>query len=75
MSICIAVARQVSFAGRELYMRYGSFMETTAVLAGVLIETRDRDEDVQIAAGIAFARLDSMAGRPIVDLDEPGPKL
>jgi hypothetical protein len=54
----------------------GPFMETKEVLGGfVLIEARDLNEAVQIAAGIPLAKLGSIEVRPIVDFSEPRPKL
>src|ERR1700737_282533 len=52
----------------------GPFMETKEVLGGfVLIEARDLNEAVQIAAGIPLAKLGSIEVRPIVDFSEPRP--
>ena len=54
----------------------GPFMETKEVLGGfTLIEARDLDEAVQIAARIPFAKVGSIEVRPIVDFSEPRPKL
>jgi hypothetical protein len=54
----------------------GPFMETKEVLGGfVLIEARDLNEAVQVAAGIPLAKLGSIEVRPIVDFSEPRPKL
>jgi len=54
----------------------GPFMETKEVLGGfVLIEARDLNEAVQIAAGFPFARLGSIEVRPVVDFSKPRPKL
>ena len=54
----------------------GPFMETKEVLGGfVLIEARDLNEAVKIAAGIPLAKLGSIEVRPIVDFSQPRPKL
>jgi hypothetical protein len=54
----------------------GPFMETKEMLGGfILIEARDLNEAVRIAAGIPFARVGSVEVRPIVDFSEPRPKL
>lgn len=54
----------------------GPFMETREVLGGfVLIEARDLNEAVRLAAGIPLARLGSVEVRPVVDFSKPRPKL
>jgi len=54
----------------------GPFMETKEVLAGfILIEARDLNEAVRIAAGIPLAKLGSIEVRPVVDFSKPRPKL
>ncbi len=54
----------------------GPFMETKEMLGGFnLIEARDLNEAVRIAAGIPFARLGSVEVRPVVDFSKPRPKL
>jgi hypothetical protein len=54
----------------------GPFMETKEMLGGfILIEARDLNEAVRIAAGIPLARLGSVEVRPIVDFSKPRPKL
>ena len=54
----------------------GPFMETKEMLGGfILIEARDLNEAVRIAAGIPLARLGSIEVRPIVDFSKPRPKL
>jgi hypothetical protein len=54
----------------------GPFMETKEMLGGfILIEARDLNEAVRIAAGIPFAKLGSVEVRPIVDFSKPRPKL
>jgi hypothetical protein len=54
----------------------GPFMETKEMLGGfILIEARDLNEAVRIAAGIPFAKLGSIEVRPVVDFNKPRPKL
>ena len=46
------------------------------MLGGILlIEARDLNEAVRIAAGIPFARLGFIEVRPLVDYSQPRPKL
>lgn len=53
----------------------GPFMETKEMLGGLMvIEARDLNEAVRIAAGIPFARLGSVEVRPLVDFSEPRPR-
>lgn len=54
----------------------GPFMETKEMLGGfILIEARDLNEAVRIAAGIPFARLGFIEVRPLVDYSKPRPEL
>jgi len=54
----------------------GPFMETKEILGGfILIEARDLNEAVQVAAGIPLARLGFIEVRPVVDFSKPRPKL
>ncbi len=54
----------------------GPFMETKEVLGGFLmIEARDLEEAVQVAARNPMARLGSIEVRPVVDFSKPRPKL
>jgi hypothetical protein len=54
----------------------GPFMETKEVLGGfILIEARDLNEAVRLAAGIPLAKLGSVEVRPVVDFSKPRPKL
>ena len=54
----------------------GPFMETKEVLGGfILVEARDLNEAVRIAAGIPLAKLGSVEVRPVVDFSQPRPKL
>jgi len=69
-------AMTVQVRGGKMSAIDGPFMETKEVLGGfVLIEARDLDEAVQIAAGIPFAKVGSIEVRPIVDFSEPRPQL
>ena len=53
----------------------GPFLETREVLGGfIVIEARDLNEAVQIAAGIPFARVGSIEVRPLVDYSRPRPQ-
>jgi hypothetical protein len=54
----------------------GPFMETKEVLGGiVVIDVRDLNEAMRIAAGIPLARLGSVEVRPFVDFSKPRPTL
>jgi hypothetical protein len=54
----------------------GPFMETKEVLGGfILIEARDLNEAVRIAAGIPLAKLGAVEVRPVVDFSKPRPQL
>jgi len=54
----------------------GPFLETKEVLGGfILIEARDLNEAVRIAAGIPLAKLGSVEVRPVVDFSKPRPQL
>jgi len=54
----------------------GPFMETKEMLGGLmLIEARDLNEAVRIAAGIPFARIGSIEVRPLVDYSQPRPTI
>jgi hypothetical protein len=54
----------------------GPFMETKEVLGGlVLVEARDLNEAVRIAAQNPFARIGAVEVRPLVDFSKPRPKL
>jgi hypothetical protein len=68
-------ARTVRVRGGRVSASDGPFMETKEVLGGfMLIDARDLDEAVEIAAGIPFARLGSVEVRPLVDYSRPRPK-
>jgi hypothetical protein len=70
-------------AGRTVKVRDGKtsttdgpFMETKEMLGGIiLIEARDLDDAVRIAAQIPFARLGAIEVRPLVDYSQPRPSL
>ncbi|HTO06826.1 MAG TPA: YciI family protein [Myxococcota bacterium] len=54
----------------------GPFIETKEVLGGlVLLEARDLNEAVRIAAQNPFARLGAIEVRPLVDFSKPRPRL
>ena len=54
----------------------GPFMETKEVIGGlVLIEARDLNEAVQVAAGMPYAKLGYIEVRPVIDFSKPRPKL
>jgi hypothetical protein len=54
----------------------GPFMETKEMLGGfVMIEARDLNEAVRLAAGNPFARLGFVEVRPVVDFSQPRPGL
>ena len=54
----------------------GPFMETKEMLGGImLIEARDLNEAVRLAAGIPFARVGAVEVRPLVDFSKPRPQL
>jgi hypothetical protein len=54
----------------------GPFMETKEMLGGiVLIEARDLNDAVRIAAGMPFAKLGHIEVRPAIDFSKPRPKL
>ena len=52
----------------------GPFTETKEILGGlVVIEARDINEAVRVAAGIPLAKLGSIEVRPVVDFSKPRP--
>ena len=54
----------------------GPFMETKEMLGGlVLIEARDLNEAIRIAASMPFARIGHIEVRPAIDYNGPRPKL
>ena len=54
----------------------GPFMETKEMLGGrVLIEARDLNEAVRIAAAMPHARLGAIEVRPAIDFSKPRPQL
>jgi len=51
-------------------------MTPKGMLGGfILIEARDLNEAVQLAAAIPFAKLGAIEVRPVVDFSKPRPKL
>ena len=62
-------ARTVKVRGGKVLRTDGPFAETKEQLGGfILIEARDMDQAVEIAAGIPMARLWSIEVRPILEL-------
>lgn len=54
----------------------GPFIETKEMLGGIMvIEARDLNDALRIAAGIPFAQLGAVEVRPLVDYSQPRPKL
>ena len=54
----------------------GPFMETREMLGGlIVIEARDLDEAVGIAAEMPYAKLGAIEVRPAIDYSKPRPKL
>lgn len=54
----------------------GPFMETREMLGGfIVIEARDLNDAVRVAAGIPQARLGAVEVRPVVDFSQPPPVL
>jgi hypothetical protein len=54
----------------------GPFMETKEMLGGIIvIEARDLNDAVRVAAGIPQARLGSVEVRPVVDFSQAPPVL
>lgn len=52
----------------------GPFMETKEVLGGfIVVEARDLNEALQLAAGIPLAKLGWVEVRPVVDFSKPRP--
>ena len=71
-----AQATTVQVRNGKMSATDGPFMETKEMLAGfIVIEARDLDEAVRIAAGIPFARLGFIEVRPVVDFSQPRPQL
>lgn len=54
----------------------GPYLETKEMLAGFLIiEARDLNDALRVAAGIPLAKLGTVEVRPFVDFSKPRPKL
>jgi len=66
-------ARTVRVRRNQLLLTDGPFAETREQLGGfILVEARDHDEAVQLAANIPLARLWSVEVRPIKVLEKGG---
>ena len=64
-----STARTVKVRGGKVLKTDGPFAETKEQLGGfILIEARDMDQALEIAAGIPMARLWSVEVRPILEL-------
>ena len=69
-------AMTVRMRGGKMSAVDGPFIETKEMLGGfIIIEARDLNEAVQVAAGIPQARIGSVEVRPIVDFSQPPPEL
>ena len=69
-------AMTVRMRGGKMSAADGPFMETKEMLGGfIIIEARDLNEAVQVAAGIPQARIGTIEVRPIVDFSQPPPQL
>ncbi len=65
----VHTARTVRVRGGQITMTDGPFAETKEQLAGFyLVEARDLDEAMRIAAGIPAARVGSVEVRPVREL-------
>ena len=54
----------------------GPFIETKEMLGGmVVIEARDLNEALRVAAGLPHARMGAIEVRPAIDFSKPRPKL
>ena len=71
-----ATARTVRIRNGRTTVVDGPFAETKEMLGGfIIIEARDLNEAVQVAAGIPQARIGTIEVRPIVDFSQPPPEL
>src|SRR5262245_44107182 len=69
-------SRTVQVRDGKISATDGPFLETKEMLGGVVvIEARDLDDAVRIAAGIPFATLGFIEVRPLVDFSAPRPEL
>jgi hypothetical protein len=63
----------VKMRSGEISATDGPFAETKEQLAGfILIEARDMNEAIRLAAGIPLARLGTIEVRPIYSIPDPG---
>jgi hypothetical protein len=68
----VATARTVRIRDGRVSMTDGPFAETKEQLGGFyLIEARDLNEAIQVAARIPAARTGSVEVRPVVDFTQP----
>jgi hypothetical protein len=68
----VATAKTVRIRNRETLVTDGPFAETKEQLLGfILIEARDLDDAVQLAARIPLASTGSIEIRPVLDLEPP----
>jgi hypothetical protein len=59
----------------DVSTRNGPFLAANEILGGfIVIEAKDLDEAVRLAAGIPLAKLGSVEVRPVVDFSQPHPK-
>lgn len=66
----VAAAKTVRIRNREMLITDGPFAETKEQLLGfILIDARDLDEAVQVAAKIPLAATGSIEIRPVLDLE------
>jgi hypothetical protein len=69
----VDTATTVRVRGGKTSVTDGPFAETKELLGGfILIEARDMDEAVQLAAGIPSARMGCIEVRPVYDIPESG---
>jgi len=66
----VAAAKTVRIRNREMLITDGPFAETKEQLLGfILIDARDLDDAVQVAAKIPLAATGSIEVRPVLDLE------
>ena len=64
----------VTARGGKVSTTDGPFMETKEMIGGlVLIEARDLNEAIQIAAGLPHAKMGHIEVRPAIDFSKPRP--
>lgn len=65
----VSAATTVRVRDGKMSTTDGPFAETKEILGGfILIEAKDLDQAIQLAAGIPLAKLGSIEVRPIMDL-------